>query len=50
MVIPVGDERQQILHVLIKGPAGVRTERYDACLFVKLIGQEGWEDGPSEVS
>ena len=29
LVIPVGDEQQQIIHVLIKGPAGVRTERYD---------------------
>jgi len=50
MVIPVGDERQQVIHVLIKGPAGIRTERYDACLFVKLIGQEGWEDAPGEPS
>ncbi|MGH9867603.1 MAG: protein-L-isoaspartate(D-aspartate) O-methyltransferase [Candidatus Polarisedimenticolia bacterium] len=50
LIIPVGDEHQQIIHVLIKGPAGVRTERYDPCLFVKLIGQEGWEDGPSELS
>ncbi|HKY34029.1 MAG TPA: protein-L-isoaspartate(D-aspartate) O-methyltransferase [Candidatus Polarisedimenticolia bacterium] len=46
LVIPVGDEKQQVIHVVIKGPAGFRTERYDSCVFVKLIGQEGWEDAP----
>jgi protein-L-isoaspartate(D-aspartate) O-methyltransferase len=49
LVIPVGDERQQIIHVMIKGPAGLRTERYDPCVFVKLIGQEGWEDVPDDL-
>ncbi|HEY3175773.1 MAG TPA: protein-L-isoaspartate(D-aspartate) O-methyltransferase [Candidatus Polarisedimenticolia bacterium] len=43
LVIPVGDERRQTLTVMIKGPAGVRTEHYDDCVFVKLIGQDGWE-------
>ena len=44
LVIPVGDERKQTLTVLIKGPAGVRTEHYDECVFVKLIGHDGWEE------
>jgi len=46
LVIPVGDEKQQTLNVIIRGPAGFRTEQYDACVFVKLIGQEGWQDEP----
>jgi protein-L-isoaspartate(D-aspartate) O-methyltransferase len=44
LVIPVGEEKQQVLHVVIRGRAGFRTEQYDACVFVKLIGQEGWAD------
>jgi len=50
LVIPVGDERQQVLNVLIKGPAGIRTEQYDHCVFVKLIGQEGWQESPDQPS
>ncbi len=50
LVIPVGDERQQVLNVLIKGPAGIRTEQYDHCVFVKLIGQEGWQETPDQAS
>jgi len=46
LVIPVGDEKQQVLQVVIRGPSGFRTERYDECVFVKLIGQEGWHDEP----
>lgn len=45
LVIPVGEEKQQILHVVIRGRTGFRTEQYDACVFVKLIGQEGWAEG-----
>jgi protein-L-isoaspartate(D-aspartate) O-methyltransferase len=44
LVIPVGEEKQQVLQVVIRGRAGFRTEQYDACVFVKLIGQEGWAD------
>src|SRR5678816_2953488 len=44
LVIPVGEKKQQVLHVVIRGRAGFRTEQYDACVFVKLIGQEGWAD------
>ena len=50
MVIPVGDEKLQEVQVVVKGPTGIRTERYDQCVFVKLIGQEGWEEPPEEVS
>ena len=44
LVIPVGEAKQQTLHVLIKGPGGFRTEQYDRCAFVKLIGKDGWEE------
>ena len=48
MVLPVGDERPQEVQVVAKGPTGYRTERYDACVFVKLIGQQGWgEEAPA---
>ena len=53
LVIPVGDETRQVIHVVVSGPAGHRTERYDPCVFVKLIGQAGWEepaDPPEAVS
>ena len=46
LVIPVGEEKQQVLQVIIRGPSGFRTEQYDECVFVKLIGQEGWQDEP----
>ena len=44
MVIPVGDGKKQTLTVVIKGPAGVRLEHYDPCVFVKLIGRDGWDE------
>jgi len=49
LVIPVGEERRQVLHVVIKGPVGFRTEQYDQCVFVKLIGRDGWQEAPEEV-
>lgn len=47
MVIPVGDGKKQTLTVVIKGPAGIRLERYDPCVFVKLIGRDGWDEPES---
>ena len=44
MVIPVGDGKKQALTVVIKGPAGIRMEHYDPCVFVKLIGRDGWDE------
>jgi protein-L-isoaspartate(D-aspartate) O-methyltransferase len=44
LVIPVGEEKQQAINVVIRGRSGFRTEQYDACVFVKLIGQEGWAE------
>jgi protein-L-isoaspartate(D-aspartate) O-methyltransferase len=46
MVLPVGSQEQQTLMVVTRGPQGYRTESYDACVFVKLIGSSGWvEEG-----
>src|SRR5262245_27351185 len=47
MVIPVGDGKRQTLTVAIKGPVGVRIERYDPCVLVKLIGHDGWDEPES---
>ena len=44
LVIPVGDEGTQIMHVVARGPSGFRTEQYDRCAFVKLIGNLGWAE------
>ncbi len=44
MVIPVGDERVQEVQVVHRSAAGFRTERYDQCVFVKLIGRDGWQE------
>jgi len=49
LVIPVGEEKRQVLHVVIKGPVGFRTEQYDQCVFVKLIGHDGWQEAPEEA-
>lgn len=49
MVIPVGDERQQVMKVIARGPAGWREEEYDPCVFVKLIGRDGWRDEPGGI-
>lgn len=50
LVIPVGDERSQQLNVLTKSPQGCRVERHEHCVFVKLIGQDGWEESPHRIS
>ncbi len=47
LVIPVGDEREQVLEVITKIAEGYRTERHDRCVFVKLIGRAGWQEPPS---
>jgi protein-L-isoaspartate(D-aspartate) O-methyltransferase len=43
MVIPVGDENQQMLQLVRKQPDGSITVRdIEGCKFVPLIGKEGW--------
>ena len=42
LIIPVGDLRYQRLKRLIKKEHGNRIEDHGGCVFVKLIGQYGW--------
>jgi protein-L-isoaspartate(D-aspartate) O-methyltransferase len=46
LVIPVGDQWQQVLVRVTKGADGAVTREESAnCRFVKLIGKFGWSDG-----
>ncbi len=43
MVIPVGDHRDQVLHLVRRmGDGTVKQEKSVPCRFVKLIGRDGW--------
>ncbi len=42
MVIPVGDEVEQELYLVRREKGGVIRKRICACVFVKLVGEEGW--------
>jgi protein-L-isoaspartate(D-aspartate) O-methyltransferase len=45
LVIPVGDRALQHLRVVVRQADGsLREERHDACVYVPLIGAEGWRD------
>ncbi len=43
LVIPVGDTFHQSLTVVTKTEKGTHEKRGCGCVFVKLIGEEGWE-------
>lgn len=42
LVIPVGDEQEQLLVRLIATETGIKREEHGACSFVKLIGRYAW--------
>ena len=42
LVIPVGDEEQQMLIRIIRTEDGLIREEQGPCAFVKLIGRHGW--------
>lgn len=42
MVIPVGGEDEQELLLVRRGDGKVTRERLCGCIFVKLVGEEGW--------
>ena len=42
MVIPVGGEETQELLLVRRGQGKVTRERICSCIFVKLLGEEGW--------
>ena len=44
MVIPIGDEFSQTLVKLEKGRDGITTTNICGCVFVKLVGNQGWKE------
>jgi protein-L-isoaspartate(D-aspartate) O-methyltransferase len=46
LVIPVGDQRSQVLTLVVRADGGHVEERDEACTFVRLIGEEGWPEAP----
>jgi protein-L-isoaspartate(D-aspartate) O-methyltransferase len=44
LVIPVGDERGQVLVRVVKTPTGLIREEHGLCQFVRLIGRHGWPE------
>ena len=42
LVIPVGDKVSQALHLIRKTPSGVEKSTSTSCVFVPLIGENGW--------
>ncbi len=47
LVIPVGRDYSQVLHVVTRKGDGYRTERAERCVFVPLIGKFAWNRKPS---
>jgi protein-L-isoaspartate(D-aspartate) O-methyltransferase len=45
MVIPTGDRIQQDLKVITRTTSGLNTKSGGGCVFVPLIGKEGWSNG-----
>jgi protein-L-isoaspartate(D-aspartate) O-methyltransferase len=43
MVMPVGDETGQVLHVIEKVRGEMRTTEHAGCVFVKLVGKYAWD-------
>ncbi len=43
LVIPVGDEDEQVMQVIHKHEDGPRIREASRCRFVRLIGEAGWE-------
>jgi protein-L-isoaspartate(D-aspartate) O-methyltransferase len=43
LVVPIGSESGQVLHVIERGASGLLEEESCLCSFVPLIGKEGWQ-------
>jgi protein-L-isoaspartate(D-aspartate) O-methyltransferase len=43
LVIPVGSRFSQVLYKIKKTPSGISSSISTSCVFVPLIGKEGWE-------
>ena len=46
LVIPVGRDYSQVLHVVTRRGERYRTERAERCVFVPLIGKHAWKRKP----
>ena len=44
LVIPVGDRYSQVLYKITKTESGTEKKISTGCIFVPLIGKEGWHD------
>jgi len=44
LVIPVGDEKSQLLVRVRRAESGLEEEQLGECRFVKLWGKYGWRD------
>ena len=47
LVIPVGRDYSQVLHVVTRKGDGYRTDRAERCVFVPLIGKFAWKRKPA---
>lgn len=45
LVVPVGDAYTQSLRKGVRGESGMQWTDLGGCVFVKLVGQQGWPDG-----
>jgi protein-L-isoaspartate(D-aspartate) O-methyltransferase len=45
LVIPVGDRFSQTLTLVRKTKEGLKFEYHGGCRFVRLLGQDGWQEG-----
>ncbi len=45
LIVPVGDAYTQSLRKGVREEAGMRWSDLGGCVFVKLVGQQGWPDG-----
>lgn len=43
LVIPVGDKFTQVLYQIRKTPSGLQQSTSTPCIFVPLIGKDGWD-------
>ena len=46
LIVPVGGEDGQVLHVVTKVAGAAQTRTLIPCRFVKLVGDQGWADSP----
>lgn len=47
LVIPLGRDYSQVLHIVTRKGNGYRTDRAERCVFVPLIGKYAWKRKPA---